>query len=227
MGNLEPNSPNYGPPLPQGYDKYFPNDGKWPPFLYNLLNPKKYTVTTQVSPSGSGQVTVSPLKTSYKAGDKVTITATPASGYQFDSFAIGSKTYSTNPLTLTIGSSITVIVTFVVQGGQVPANSFEIKAIHLPTGAMGWNCAIVIDDVPYQISNPTLRDGEIYLLPDDVAIFTSLPGSSGQLWISAYSGFNESDGGISVPITAQKYTVDMTFVNGNVYTFNFSTGQFT
>jgi len=46
--------------------------------------PTGYSLEVTVQPSGYGYVTVSPSKTKYSAGEQVTLTATPYSGYEFD-----------------------------------------------------------------------------------------------------------------------------------------------
>jgi hypothetical protein len=72
----------------------------------------QYQLTTSVSPSGGGTVTPScPSGCSYDSGSQVTITATPASGYQFTGFT-GSTNTSSNPLTLTLTSAMTETANF-------------------------------------------------------------------------------------------------------------------
>ncbi len=71
-----------------------------------------YTLTTTVSPSGAGTVNPScPGGCSYGGGSPVTITATPASGYHFTGFT-GSVNSGSNPLTVTMNSSMTETANF-------------------------------------------------------------------------------------------------------------------
>jgi uncharacterized repeat protein (TIGR02543 family) len=71
-----------------------------------------YTLTTGVSPSGGGSVSPSCSGgCSYSSGSQVTVTATPASGYQFSGFT-GSVNSSSNPLTVTMNNAMTVTANF-------------------------------------------------------------------------------------------------------------------
>src|SRR5208283_1302497 len=71
-----------------------------------------YTITTTVSPSGAGTVNPScPSGCSYGGGSQVTITATPASGYQFNGFT-GTVSSGSNPLTVTLNSAMTETANF-------------------------------------------------------------------------------------------------------------------
>ena len=77
-----------------------------------------YTVTTSVSPSGSGTVAVSPGGP-YTSGETATFTATPASGYSFVNFVINGTTYTTNPCSVAITQNTTVVANFQSSGGTV------------------------------------------------------------------------------------------------------------
>ena len=68
-----------------------------------------YTLTVSVSPSGSG--TVSPSSGEYESGEQVTMTASPASGYEFDHWG-GAASGSSNPTVITMDSDKTVIAYF-------------------------------------------------------------------------------------------------------------------
>jgi len=46
--------------------------------------PAAYTLEVAIEPPGAGRVTISPLKATYSPGERVTLTATPDSGYEFD-----------------------------------------------------------------------------------------------------------------------------------------------
>jgi len=70
-----------------------------------------YTLSTSVT----GQGTVSPAGGSYSAGSVITLTATPAPGWKFDSWS-GALSGSSNPASLTISSNVSVTATF----SQVP-----------------------------------------------------------------------------------------------------------
>jgi hypothetical protein len=68
-----------------------------------------YTLSTSVSPSGGGSV--SPSSGSYAYGSVVTLTATPASGYQFSSWS-GDISSSSQTVNVTLYSNKNVIATF-------------------------------------------------------------------------------------------------------------------
>lgn len=84
--------------------------------------PAQYTLTVNVIPSGSGSVTVNPLKSSYAPGDVVTLTAVPGSGNSFASWS-GDASGSTNPIVITMTNNKTVNANFTipVQEMEVPA----------------------------------------------------------------------------------------------------------
>jgi pectate lyase len=75
--------------------------------------PQTFTLTTNVS--GSGTVTRNPNAASYASGTVVTLTATPASGFQFSGWS-GDLTGSTNPATITMNANKTVTATFTAVG---------------------------------------------------------------------------------------------------------------
>jgi len=69
----------------------------------------QYTLTTSVSPSGSGSV--DPSGGTFDAGTVVTLTANPASGYEFDHWS-GTDNSAINPTTLTMNSNKSVTAYF-------------------------------------------------------------------------------------------------------------------
>ena len=77
-----------------------------------------YTVTAAVNPSGGGSLTLS--KTSATMGDTVTLTATPATGYQFSSYSNTGGTISGNTLTMPAGN-VTVTANFTMVSYTVTA----------------------------------------------------------------------------------------------------------
>ncbi|PEN12830.1 hypothetical protein CRI94_12560 [Longibacter salinarum] len=68
-----------------------------------------YTLTTNVQ--GSGTVTQSPDQSTYAPGTIVELTATPAAGWEFVEWT-GDVTGSTNPISVTMDSDVTVSATF-------------------------------------------------------------------------------------------------------------------
>jgi len=83
--------------------------------------PDEYTLTVNVLPSGSGSVTVNPLKGSYALNEQVTLTAVPGSGNSFVNWS-GDASGSTNPLVVTMTSNKTINANFTipVQEMEVP-----------------------------------------------------------------------------------------------------------
>jgi uncharacterized repeat protein (TIGR02543 family) len=80
---------------------------------YNQLNagttPPTYSLT--VTATGSGTVAKSPDQASYASGTTVSLTATPATGYQFSGWS-GDATGTTNPLTVTMTANKNITATF-------------------------------------------------------------------------------------------------------------------
>jgi hypothetical protein len=70
-----------------------------------------YTLTVTVSPSGGGSVAKSPDQTQFAAGAVVTLTASPASGYQFTRWQ-GGATGTANPATVTMNANTNVTAIF-------------------------------------------------------------------------------------------------------------------
>lgn len=79
-----------------------------------------YTVTTVVSPAGSGSITGGGT---YNYGSTATVTATPAAGYYFTGWS-GAVTGSTNPASITVNADKTVTATF----AQIPPPTASISA---------------------------------------------------------------------------------------------------
>lgn len=72
----------------------------------------RYTVTVKAEPADMGTVSEGG---EYKAGETITITATPNKGYQFVNWTYGSETSTNNPLELVVNSGITVTAHFQVE----------------------------------------------------------------------------------------------------------------
>ncbi|GAA4431165.1 hypothetical protein GCM10023188_18470 [Pontibacter saemangeumensis] len=71
--------------------------------------PTTYTLTANTA--GSGVIAVNPNQQSYASGKVVTLTATPASGYQFTGWS-GDATGTINPLSVTMNSNKTIMANF-------------------------------------------------------------------------------------------------------------------
>ena len=78
---------------------------------FKALPPPQYTLSVNVA--GSGNVTLNPSGAVHDAGTVVTLTATPAAGYQFAGWS-GNLSGSTNPATITMSVDKNVTATFTV-----------------------------------------------------------------------------------------------------------------
>jgi len=75
----------------------------------------QFTLTTNVTPTGSG--TISPSGGTYNSGTQVQLTANASAGWVFDHWSV-DLSGSTNPATVTMNSNKNVTATFVEQSGQ-------------------------------------------------------------------------------------------------------------
>ncbi len=87
----------------------------------------QYTLTTTASPSSGGSITRSPNQTQYASGTTVTLTATPASGYQFTGWQ-GDLTGTTNPTTLVMNGNKSVTAVF---------SSAPVPSVSAPSSSTG------------------------------------------------------------------------------------------
>jgi hypothetical protein len=92
-----------------------------------------YTLTVNVSPSGSGTVALSPgvPGNQYASGSTVTLTANPASGYAFDYWS-GDLTGSTNPTTITMNADKSVTANF----EEIPIVHYDLTISSTEGGAV-------------------------------------------------------------------------------------------
>ncbi len=82
----------------------------------NFVTDVQYTVTATAN--GAGTVTKSPEKTSYSAGEQVTLTATPSLGNTFSNWS-GDYNTTTNPFIITVNSNVNVVGNFVAAPPRV------------------------------------------------------------------------------------------------------------
>lgn len=73
-----------------------------------------YTLTTAVSPAGTGAITLTPPGPGYRPGEVVQLTAVPATGYIFDHWE-GAVSGTDNPASLTMNANSSVTAFFVRQ----------------------------------------------------------------------------------------------------------------
>jgi len=93
-----------------------------------------YTLTVNVSPSGSGSVTVVPLKNNYVNPEQVTLTAQPGVDYAFIGWS-GDASGSTNPLTITMNSNKSITAVFESTAPPPPEDIYTLTVNVWPTGS--------------------------------------------------------------------------------------------
>ncbi len=71
-----------------------------------------FTLTTAVSPTGSGTITQSPTGSSFSSGATVTLTPVAKTGYKFDKWS-GDASGTANPLSVTMDKNKNITATFV------------------------------------------------------------------------------------------------------------------
>jgi uncharacterized repeat protein (TIGR02543 family) len=71
----------------------------------------QFTLTTSSSPSAGGSIAANPVGGTYAPGTVVTLTATPAAGYQFSNWS-GDCSGSTNPCSVTMNATRSVTANF-------------------------------------------------------------------------------------------------------------------
>jgi len=110
-------------------------------YLFNIST-STYTLTTYVSPSGSGTVTLNPSGGTYTAGTVVTLTANASAGYHFVNWS-GDLTGTTTPATITMDSDKTVAANF----EEDPYfHHFEFNTIPNQTAGIPFNITITAKD---------------------------------------------------------------------------------
>ncbi|MCB0063200.1 MAG: hypothetical protein KDE19_13850, partial [Caldilineaceae bacterium] len=118
-GNVDPTSgePDTAPAHTAIIDYFFNTAARIDPEDGGLL-----TLTTNVSPVGSGSVAKSPEKVSYGCDEAITLTATAEEGFQFAGWS-GAVTSGENPLTgFTLRSGDTITASFI----EAPPNVLKI-----------------------------------------------------------------------------------------------------
>ncbi|OQP56877.1 hypothetical protein A3860_09850 [Niastella vici] len=111
-----------------------------------VVAPKQYTITTAVT--GSGSIALNPAGGTYTAGTQVTLIATPASGYQFSTWN-GSITGTTNPVTVTLNSNISVTANFTPTANQGNCNSPVTVSLPFKKDSAGEFCYVITGNISY------------------------------------------------------------------------------
>lgn len=170
---------------------------------------KEYSLSISVTPYGAGTVTKSPDKTRYAEGEYVTLTAKPASGYQFDHWSGDVSGYS---------SSVTI---YMNKDKSVVAN-FE-KAVPPPTAKVSFT--VKGDGFPFATSYWKLyhydRSGHIwqdYTLhrPGDIIHVRNVE-SAGYLSCHCCNAFTGE-------WSDQKYSREFAAIDGKDYRYDIASG---
>ncbi len=113
-------------------------------------SPQPQPATFQLSTSVTGQGTVSPASGTFTEGSTATLTATPASGWQFSGWS-GDATGNSNPLAVTMNSHKTIAATFVQStpggGGSEPGPAPGGSVLTIPVTATAANGLCSADGV--------------------------------------------------------------------------------
>lgn len=116
---------------------------------FTALPPSQYSLT--VNTVGSGSVSLNPAGGVYDAGTTVTLTVTPANGFQFAGWS-GDLSGATNPATVTMNANKNVTANFVISGG-----SGEIVHQETVTGSSSSSTTVVTS------TNLVGGNGDLYL----------------------------------------------------------------
>ncbi|QMU26764.1 InlB B-repeat-containing protein [Adhaeribacter radiodurans] len=167
------------------------------------------TYTLTVTTIGSGTVTKSPNQASYTSGSTVTLTATPASGFQFTGWS-DDAAGTTNPLPVSMTSNKTIVAQFTAVAGQQVVSFNLINAdsnqpISTITNNFVLNLVNLPDNLNIQaITNPTTVGSVVFNL------------SGAQVWNSTESrvpytlfGDSGSSSNVWVPVPGN-YTLTAT-----------------
>jgi hypothetical protein len=122
-------------------------------YFTELSEDVTYTLSTSVSPSGCGSI--SPDSDTCNAGESVTLTATPSSGYRFDHWG-GSVSGSVNPVTVTMDNDRNVIAYFTVENAPL-----QIEGIQLQFGSATKQATFKTADKTYE---PVSADDEMLVV---------------------------------------------------------------
>jgi len=96
-------------------------------FLLSACGAPTYTLSTSVSPSGTGSV--SPPSGQYEEGSQATLTATPASGYTFDYWS-GDASGSSATITITMDSNKSITAHFEEPPDYTPWIASELRSLN-------------------------------------------------------------------------------------------------
>jgi len=114
----------------------------------------RYTLSTSISSPGSGSI--SPISGTYDVGIQVTLTATPASGYQFASWS-GDASGTAPTVTITMNSDKKVVATFIE---ETPPEPVEKQF----GGVISRNAVLTPENSPFLLTSHVLIPNGVTLV---------------------------------------------------------------
>jgi hypothetical protein len=115
-------------------------------FVSNIVVPRQYTITTAVT--GSGSITLNPAGGTYAEGTAVTITATPATGYQFSNWS-GGISGTTDPVSVTMNANISVTANFTPTTNPGDCNNPVTVSLPFTKDGAGEFCYVTSGNISY------------------------------------------------------------------------------
>ena len=163
----------------------------------------QYTLTTAASPTNGGSV--SPAGSAwYNSGQNVTVTASPASGYNFSSWS-GGLTGTTNPATLAMNGAKSITASFVTAGTFVVTPGTGLSA----SGNQGGSFSP--SSVAFTLQNT--GGSAITWTGSKTQGWVTLSAASGTLAAGASTTVTASINSTANSLTAGSYTDALTFTN--------------
>jgi len=93
----------------------------------------RYTLTVNVTPTNGGTVSRNPSGTSYKAGSKVAVTATPSNGYRFTGWS-GASNDTAVTVTITMDDNQTLTANFVSTSANTATYTLSVNVTPANSG---------------------------------------------------------------------------------------------
>lgn len=183
-------------------------------FTAESVQPTQYTITTNVSPSGSG--TVSGGGT-YNEGTVVSLSASANSGYTFSQWSDG---VTTNPRSVTVSGNATYTAQFVANQPSVTRYSVWIQSRDLSMGSTNPSGNTIVDSGTSVTITATPNTGYVFKHwvnnDNDSIISTSNPYTFTPTSNVSYGAVFETDPNIVPPSV-------LLLVHKNIYNYNYPT----
>ena len=104
----------------------------------NEPGPTTYTLTTTASPAAGGTVSRNPNTMTHNAGARVTVTASPATGYKFVGWS-GASTSTNTSVTITMDRNQTLTANFELETGPTPTHTVTTSVAPAAAGSVTLN----------------------------------------------------------------------------------------